>query len=101
MILQVDNSTTPSLNWCARGTERIVQNVVNILNTYKYEVAYKRGFSISPDIIDQDIETMKSIMIEDLFDSIKENEPRATLISVTIKEISADGGVVAVVQIEI
>ena len=101
MILQIDNSTSTELNWCAKGTERIVQNIVNILNTYKYEVAYKRNFSISPDIFDKDIETMKSILIEDLFDSIKENEPRATLKSVTIKGVSDDGGVIAAVEVEI
>lgn len=101
MIVQIDNSVSTGLNWCARGKERIVQNVVNILNTYKYEVAYMRGFGMSPDALDKDVETMKSIITEDLLDNIKEYEPRATLKSVNVKEITADGGVIAVVQIEI
>lgn len=103
MILTIDTSEhSTSLPWFeAKGTDRIIQNIKNIVNTYKYEVAYMRGFGMSPDAIDTDVETMKSIITEDLLDNIKEYEPRATLVSVTVKEISADGGVVAVVQIEI
>lgn len=103
MIVNIDTSTQSNrLPWFeAKGTDRIIQNIKNIVNTYKYEVAYMRGFGMSPDAIDRDVETMRSIITEDLFDNIKEYEPRATLKSVTVKEITADGGVVAVVQIEI
>lgn len=101
MVLEIDNTTTTGLDWCARGKERIVQNIVNILNTYKYEVAYMRGFGMSADAIDKPLEEMRSIITEDLFDNIKQYEPRATLKAVTIKEINEDGGVIAVVQIEI
>lgn len=103
MILTIDTSAqSSSLAWFeAKGTDRIIQNITNIVNTYKYEVAYLRNFGMSPDALDTDVETMKSIITEDLLDNIKEYEPRATLISVNVKEISADGSVVAVVQIEI
>ena len=103
MKLSIDTSEkSNALPWFeARGTDRIIQNIKNIVNTYKYEVAYMRDFGMSPEAIDTDIETMRSIITENLLDNIKEYEPRATLISVTVKEISADGSVVAVVQIEI
>lgn len=103
MILTIDTSDhSNNLPWFeAKGTDRIIQNIKNIVNTYKYEVAYMRNFGMSPDAIDKDVETMKSIITEDLLDNIKEYEPRATLRAVTVKEISADGGVIAVVQIEI
>lgn len=103
MILTIDNSTQKNnLPWfTAKGTDRIVQNIVNILNTYKYEVAYMRDFGISPDAIDKDVETMRSTITEDLFTNIKNYEPRATLKAVTIQEINDDGSIIAVVQIEI
>ena len=103
MILTIDTSERGTyLPWFeARGKDRIIQNIKNIINTYKYEVAYMRGFGMSPEAIDSDVETMKTIITEDLLNNIKEYEPRATLKSLTVKEISADGGVVAVVQIEI
>ena len=56
---------------------------------------------MSPDAIDKDVETMRGIITEDLLDNIKEYEPRAKLISATVKEITEDGGIIAVVQIEI
>ena len=101
MVIEIDSTTATGLNWCARGNERIIQNIRNILSTYKYEVAYMRGFGMSADAIDKPLEEMRSIITEDLFDNIKAYEPRAKLKAVTIKEINEDGGVVAVVQIEI
>jgi len=101
VIITIENSNSIALNWTAKGTDRIVQNINNILNTYKHEVAYNREFGISPDVIDKDPDTMKSIIAEDLFDSITKYEPRATLKSVTVKEVSADGGIIAEVKIEI
>lgn len=103
MIVQIENDNNSSnLPWGkAKGKDRIVQNVKNILNTYKYEVAYNRNLGISPDIIDKDVETMKSIIMEDLFDNIKQYEPRAKLKAVEIKEITSDGAISAAITIEI
>lgn len=103
MIVDIDTSTEKiNLPWGrSSGKDRIVQNIVNILNTYKYEVAYNRNLGISPDILDTDVETMKGIIIENLYDNIAKYEPRARLISVNIKEVTADGHISAAVQIEV
>lgn len=102
MIVNITNDNDNSnLLWKAKGTDRIIQNVKNILNTYKYEVAYNRNLGISPDIIDKDVETMKSIIMQDLFDNVKQYEPRAKLRAVDIKEITPDGAISAVITIEI
>ena len=101
MLLTIDTSSAGGLDWTARGTDRIVQNIKNILSTFKYEVAYNRGLGISPDILDKDVETMKSIITTDLFDNIKKNEPRARLISVDVVDVSSDGHIEAVVKIEV
>lgn len=101
MIVTIDSSRGNILDWSAKGKDRIIQNIFNILNTYKYEVAYNRDLGISPDILDKDVETMKSIITEDLFDNIKKYEPRAVLKSVEVTEITADGKIIAVVKIEI
>ena len=100
-LVTIDSGKENVLNWAAKGQDRIIQNIYNILNTYKYEVAYNRNLGISPDVIDKDVETMKSIITEDLFDNIKRYEPRATLKSVEVKEISSDGKIVAVIKIEV
>ena len=99
-INTTENNNT--LSWGrTKGKDRIIQNVQNILNTYKYEVAYNRNLGISPDIIDKDVQTMKNIIMEDLFDNIKQYEPRAKLLSVNIDDISMDGHIKAVIKIEI
>ncbi len=96
------NTTDNNLPWFnAKGTDRIIQNVKNILNTYKYEVAYNRNLGMSPDIIDGDKDTIESLVINDLYDNIKRYEPRATLKAVSVKEITADGRVIAEIEIEI
>ena len=100
--LNTGDNNSSNLPWGnAKGNDRIIQNVQNILNTYKYEVAYNRNLGISPDIIDKDVETMKSIIMSDLFDNIKQYEPRAKLRAVEIKEITSDGVISAVITIEI
>lgn len=101
MRIAIDNTEPVQLDWTARGTDRIIQNITNILNTYKYEVAYNRGLGISPDILDKDIGTVKSIIIEDLFDNIKKNEPRARLVSVDVVSVSPDGHITAKIEIEV
>ena len=101
MIVTIDNSKEFVLDWSAKGNDRIIQNIYNILNTYKYEVAYNRDLGISPDIIDKDIETMKSMITEELFDNIKKYEPRATLKAVNVKTITEHGEVIAEIKIEI
>lgn len=100
MELIIDNSSG-RLNWRAKGNERIVQNILNILNTYKYEVAYNRGLGISADILDKDAETVKSIIMENLFDDIKRYEPRALLKAVDVQSVSDDGHITAVITIEV
>ena len=90
------------LPWRKLGRkDRIVQNIHNILNTYKYEVAYNREFGLTPDIIDQPLDVAKDLIAEDLRYNINNYEPRANLVSVDVQGIDADGSVVAVVKIEI
>lgn len=100
MELIIDNSNV-RLNWAAKGYDRIVQNILNILNTYKYEVAYERGLGISADILDKDAETVKSIIMENLFDDIKRYEPRATLKTVDVQSVGEDGHITAVITVEV
>lgn len=99
--ITIDNTNPVVLDWTAKGKERIIQNIHNILNTYKYEVAYNRDFGISPDVIDTDIETMKGVIMDDLYENITKYEPRATLKSVDVQDVTVDGTVVAVVKIEL
>lgn len=100
-LITIDNSNGFTLDWTARGKNRIIQNFLNILNTYKYEVAYNRDLGLSPELLDKDAETMKSMIMEDLFDNAKKYLPQATLKEVEIKEVTSDGHIKAVIKIEV
>ncbi|WP_142413054.1 hypothetical protein [Hathewaya massiliensis] len=72
-------NTKSCLNWNAKGKERIVQNVSNILNTHTHEVAYNRNLGRDSSNIDLPIDMYVSKIIEETFDLIEENEPRALI----------------------
>ena len=41
------------IDWTAKGNDRIAQNVRNLINTYRYEIAYHRTMGVSGDLIDR------------------------------------------------
>ena len=97
----IDSSKSLELNWTAKGNDRVIQNVYNILNTRKSDVAYNREFGISPDVFDNDVETSKILLMEDLEEQIRINEPRAKLKSIDIQGVTAEGEIAVVVKIEV
>ncbi|MBN1071142.1 hypothetical protein DVV81_08160 [Clostridium botulinum] len=72
------------INWNAKGDERILQNVNNILNTFKDEVPYDRLMGRNPDNLDKPLEKVKNQIIEETYDLINNYETRATVKSVDI-----------------
>lgn len=97
----IDSSKPLGLNWTAKGKDRVIQNIQNIINTYKSEVAYNRDFGISPDVLDTDMESVKIFLTEDLEDQISKYEPRAKLKSIDIQGITDEGGITVVAVIEV
>lgn len=98
-IITIDTSQDLALNWNAKGTERKVQNVLNILRTYKGEVAYNRSLGISSEIIDKPIDEARAILAEDLATNIEQNVTGVRLVSLAVEE--ADGDIVIRATIEV
>lgn len=96
----IDTSKQQPLNWSAKGQERIVQNVLNLINTFKYEVAYDRLLGLSPDLIDKPLIQVKGLLTAEIIEQVERFEPRATIGDV---EISANGmgDIIIKVSIEI
>lgn len=99
-VVALDTETAVALDWSAKGKDRVIQNVLNILRTYKGEVAYNRAFGISPDIIDKPADEVQAIIADDLSARIAQDEPRAQLLSVTASH-SESGDIVISVRIEV
>ncbi len=99
-VVTLDTETAVALDWSAKGKDRIVQNVLNILRTYKGEVAYNRALGVSSDVIDKPADEVQAIIADDLSARIEQDEPRAQLLSVTARH-NANGDIVIAVEIEV
>ena len=100
-IVTVSTDQTEALNWSAKGTERKVQNVLNIIRTYKGEVAYNRSLGISSDIIDKPIDEARAIMAEDLTTNIEQNVTGVRLVSLSVEEAGETGDISIKATIEV
>lgn len=88
------------INWNAKGNERILQNVVNVLNTYRYEIAYDRILGRDPNNIDKPLVQTRDNLVAETYELIQTYEPRAKIKNVEIMQ-GEDGPIIkAVVDIE-
>ncbi|WP_252235590.1 hypothetical protein [Clostridium sp. CH2] len=83
-------SDTNLINWNAKGDERILQNVNNILNIVKYEVPYDRLMGRNPKNLDGVLEKNKAALIEETYDLINTYETMATVKNVEIEFKESD-----------
>lgn len=60
-------------------SERIRQNVENIIHTKKGEVRYDIDLGINQDYIDKPVKEVTSALITDIVDSVEQYEPRVTV----------------------
>lgn len=95
------SSNNSFINWNAKGDERILQNVRNILNTMRYEVAYDRVMGRDTKLLDKPMELVESSIIAETYELIEEYEPRAKVIDVTIEKFqNGESNIKVVLEIE-
>lgn len=100
MIFNI-SSRNSNINWNAKGDERIAQNVVNILNTVQYEVAYDRVMGRNSNNLDRNFKEVESLLIAETYDLIEEYEPRAKVINVLVNQLeNGEIDIRAVIDIE-
>lgn len=100
MAVVIDTSGKNNLNWGATGLERKAQNVLNLINTWRYEVAYNRTLGINPDVLDKPAPLAAALYTAEVQRIIQDNEPGIKIKSIDINGISSDGNIDAVVVIE-
>lgn len=101
MLYEIDTSQNSNINWAAKGNERILQNVANLLSTYRYEVAYNRGLGLPVDLIDLPIQVQRARLTTAVIELISVYEPRATVKEVSIQGIDQNGNISCKVVVEI
>jgi predicted component of type VI protein secretion system len=89
--MEVIIDTSQGISWASKGNDRIIQNIINLLNTRKYEVAYDRTLGLSGDFIDKPSDEAIAIITTEISDLISTREPRAELIEVLNAGADADG----------
>lgn len=101
MKYEIDTSKSVRLNWAAKGAERILQNVLNLISTWQYEVAYNRVKGIDPSILDKPVDVAAALYIAEVYRVVSEYEPRATVKEVLFSGVDNEGHMQFKVVVEI
>lgn len=97
----IDTTQEINLNWAAKGGQRKAQNVLNLLNTWRYEVAYNRIMGMNPGMVDKPAPIAAALYTADVYRLIQEYQPDVTVKSVNVRGINEDGQIDAEVVIEV
>jgi phage baseplate assembly protein W len=97
----IDTSNPVTLNWNATNNERIVQNVLNLISTWKYEVAYNRDMGINSELLDKPLEIASAQYLSEVIRVIQDYEPRATVNELKFTGVDVDGNMQFKVVIEV
>lgn len=85
----VIESGIENINWNATGAERIRQNVKNLINTNRYDVAFMRLMGMDAALVDMPLGIIKGKIISNIYDLVKNYEPRA---KITSADVYFEGG---------
>ncbi|MFO7153931.1 MAG: hypothetical protein DIU64_003080 [Caldicoprobacter oshimai] len=101
MIYEIDTSKARPLNWGAKGVDRILQNILNLISTWRYEIAYNRTQGIDPSILDRPPQVAAALYIAEISRVISEYEPRAAVQEVNYLGTDENGHMQFKVVVEI
>jgi len=98
---EIDTSKPVKLDWAAKGVDRILQNVLNAISTFRYEVAYARTRGMDPAIQDRPAPIAAKLYASEIYRVVPEEEPRATVQEVQPIGIDEEGNLQFKVVIDI
>ena len=101
MEYAIDTGQTLNINWSAADVERILQNVRNLISTWKYEVAYNRIMGIDSAILDQPLDIAVVKYTAEVYRLVTNYEPRAKVKEVNFVGLDDDGNMQFKVVLEI
>ena len=90
-----------SIEWGLSGKERILQNVLNLLRTRKYEVPFMREMGIDPDYIDNVVSYVFSNLENEVVQMVEEYEYRATVLNVEVGGYDDNGNLIIIAEVEV
>lgn len=87
----IETSKDNKIDWEATGVDRILQNVSNIIQTLKYEVAYDRTLGIDSRLLQMPLDKAAALATTEIINQITLREPRAKVKSVNYLGIDTSG----------
>ncbi len=82
MMIQSGSGT---IDWGATGKNRIAQNVRNLVNTFRYEVAYHRTMGLPAGIVDSPTPEAAAELEIEVRTLLARYEPRAQIKNVSVR----------------
>lgn len=101
MLVVIDTSEAVEINWGASGIDEISQNVLTLINTLKYEVAYDRTLGLRRDFVDMPLTEAISFITAQIYAVVDEREPRATVEDVGFISVDENGNMIFKVVIDV
>lgn len=101
MLIEIDTSKPVQIDWTAQGANRIVQNVRNLISTFRYEIAYNRVKGIDPGIFDKPADIVAVLYASEVHRVVAEYEPGATVKEVQFTGIDDEGNMQFKVVIDV
>ena len=90
-----------NIEWGLTGTERIIQNVLNILRTKKYEIPFMRDMGIDTDYIENTMDYVQNNITNDVIELAEKYETRVAILNVDIKGHDANGNLIIEIEMEV
>ncbi len=87
------------INWSLRGTDRIAQNVRNLINTFRYEIPYHRTMGIPSSLIDRPVNLLMEEARVEIAQMLAVYEPRANVRDIQCS-VGSDGSLMIEVILE-
>lgn len=94
-------SNDKSIDWEAKGTDRIIQNVKNIIRTRFFEVKFIPMLGINDEFIDSPPQKIKIELPPHIKEVINTYEPRASVQDVRIESCDENGSYIIAVDLEV
>ena len=99
MNLQTVSMGTPINLQPSSVVEEVIQNVRMIMSTLIYTVPYDRTLAITGEYLDNPIQLNKALVQADIFNAIKNREPRAEVRNISFEGDALEGKLKPTVRI--
>ncbi|MDA3732031.1 hypothetical protein PBV87_11115 [Niameybacter massiliensis] len=101
MRYTIETLQVSSLDWNAKGDKRILQNIRNLLTTWRYEVAYDRTKGLDPSILYLPKDDAIALYTAEVYRLLETYQPDVEVVSVDLIKIDEEGNIDFKVVVEL